>query len=136
MDFDITQPWYHGSPLELTVLRKGSTITQKRELARIFSHKPSIVSISDAGQIKHTGTLPGYLYLVVEEIRPDDVEPHPRTTMGPGDEWLTQRELSLTLICTTEPVPEEMLRIEKIFEFQGVFLQIKKHRFIFIRSEK
>ena len=109
MDFDPTRAWYHGSPLKLTTLHEGSTITQKRKLARIFSHKPTLVSVSDTGQIKHNGTMPGYLYAVADEIQPKDVVPHPRTTMAPGEEWLTTRELCLRLLCFTEPVPEEQL---------------------------
>lgn len=103
-----TESWYHGSPLVLTVLYIGSTITQKRELARVFSHKPPVVSIDDDGNIKHNGTQPGYLYVIDEVVRPEDVTPHPRTTMEPGAEWLTNRELRVRLIGTTEPRPEEM----------------------------
>jgi len=103
------QPWYHGSPFELSTIREGSTITQKRELARIFSHRPTVVSVSDDGQIKHNGTMPGYLYAVADEIRPGDLVPHPGTTMAPGDEWLTTRELRLRLLGPTEPAPEEQL---------------------------
>jgi hypothetical protein len=113
MNFDPAQTWYHGSPLELTRLQEGSTITQKRELARIFSHKPTLVSVSDTGQIKHNGTLPGYLYTVADNIQPKDVVPHPRTTMATGDEWLTTRELRLRLLCPTEPAPEEQLTGEE-----------------------
>jgi len=113
MDFDPTQTWYHGSPLKLTTLHEGSTITQKRELARIFSHKPTLVSVSDNGQIKHNGTMPGYLYTVTDEIQLKDVVPHPRTTMAPGDEWLTTRELRLRLLCSTKPAPEEQLTDEE-----------------------
>ncbi len=113
MDFDPARTWYHGSPLKLTTLHEGSTITQKRELARIFSHKPTLVSVSDAGHIKHNGTIPGYLYVVADEILPKDVVPHPRTTMAPGDEWLTTREIHLQLMCSTEPVPEEQLADEE-----------------------
>ena len=32
--------WYHGSPMLLSELRAGSTITQWRALAEAFSHKP------------------------------------------------------------------------------------------------
>ena len=106
---DYTQSWYHGSPFALTVLRVGSTITQRRELARIFSHKPPIVSIDDDGSIKHNGTQPGFLYIIDEDVQPSDVTPHPRTTMGPGDEWLTSRALRVRLIDTTQPRPEEFL---------------------------
>ena len=42
--WDFNLPWYHGSPLQLKRLRAGSTITQDRDLARVFSHKPSLVS--------------------------------------------------------------------------------------------
>ena len=45
--------WYHGSPYELTTIRKGSTITPNIDLARVFSHKPSCVSIEDNELIKH-----------------------------------------------------------------------------------
>ena len=52
--------WFHGSPLALTVLRKGSTITQDRRLAEVFSHKPAFVSVDDDGTIKHDGTLQAF----------------------------------------------------------------------------
>jgi len=109
MKFDSTLPWYHGSPYVLTTIRSGSTITQKRELARIFSHKPIIVSISDDGRIKHNGTMPGYLYDISEEIKPDDVTPHPQTTMAQGDEWITKHDLRIELLDRVEIVPEEQL---------------------------
>ena len=101
--------WFHGSPLGLTILREGSTITQRRELARVFSHKPSIVSLGDDGRIQHNGSLPGHLYCVDEPVSEGDVVPHPRTTMGPGDEWLTTRELRLRWIEDTVPRAEELL---------------------------
>jgi len=110
--------WYHGSPLELTFIREGSTITRDRDLARIFSHKPSIVCTLDDGRIKHSGTAPGFLYVIDEPIGPDDVYPHPRTTMEPGAEWLTTRNLRLRLLCTTEPVAGELLSEEEIAELR------------------
>jgi len=110
--------WYHGSPLELTTIRKGSTITQERDLARVFSHKPPLVSIDDDGSIKHTGRQPGYLYVVAEDVAPDDVMPHPRTTMRPGDEWLTTREMRVELICPTVPVPEELLSDQELTDLR------------------
>lgn len=103
------QAWYHGSPSELTILRVGSTVTQDRELARIFSHKPTIVSISDDGRIKHNGTRPGFLYRIAEEVSLDDIRPHPRSTMRAGVEWLTNRELRVELIGPTEVLPAEQL---------------------------
>jgi hypothetical protein len=107
MEIDPHQAWYHGSPLLLTVLRQGSTITQKRDLARIFSHKPTVVQVDDNDQVKHNGTRPGFLYIIADVIAPDDVVPHPHTTMEAGDEWLTTRELVLQLIGPTEIVASE-----------------------------
>ena len=116
MELDPRQAWYHGSPLELTVLRAGSTITQKRELARVFSHKPALVEIADDGQSRHNGSLPGFLYAIAEEVRPQDVVAHPRTTMEAGDEWLTTRELHLRLLCVTQVVASECLTDEDVAE--------------------
>lgn len=101
MEFDPCQAWYHGSPGRFSVLRSGSTITQKPDLARVFSHKPAIVSISDDGKIKHNGSQRGYLYVVAEEVFPKDVVPHPHSTMQPGDEWLTTRDLALHFLGPT-----------------------------------
>lgn len=115
--WDFTKPWYHGSPKALDVLRAGSTITQDRELARVFSHKPTLVSVDDAGetrQIKHDGHELGFLYRVAEEITSEDVTPHPRSAIEFGKEWLTGRALRLTLIEPTQPVREEMLTVEEI----------------------
>ena len=107
MEFDPTLLWYHGSPLELETIRAGSTITQKSNLAQIFSHKPTIVSVSDDGQIKHNGNRPGYLYVISEDVRPEDITPHPETTMAAGDEWLTTRELQIEFVRAVEIVSEE-----------------------------
>ncbi len=101
--------WYHGSSLELRTIRAGSTITRKRELARVFSHKPQLVSVDDAGNIRHNGRQPGYLYVIAEPVRPGDVTPHPRSTMAPGDEWITTRELRVRFLGSTVPRPEELL---------------------------
>jgi hypothetical protein len=108
------ESWYHGSPLELKVLRQGSTMTQWRDLARVFSHKPVVVSVTDDRRILHNGRQSGYLYVIDEPVSPDDVYPHPRTTMAPGDEWLTRRDLRLRLISETRVRPEEFLSDEEI----------------------
>ena len=113
-----SETWYHGSPLQLSILRAGSTITRNRDLARVFSHKPPIVSIDDDGTIRHTGTRPGYLYRIDEPLGPEDVTLHPRTTMQPGLEWLTGRELRLSLIGPTDVRPEEFLTEAQVAELQ------------------
>lgn len=123
MEWDYTQPWYHGSPLQLTVLLPGSTITQDRDLARIFSHKPTIVSqdVNDQGArtIKHTGQRPGFLYRIAEPIMPTDVIPHPHTTMGPGQEWLINRALQVELIQATQIIADERLSNEELATLQA-----------------
>ena len=113
-----TAKWYHGSPYKLTVLRVGSTITQWRDLARIFSHKPAVVEISDDREIRHNGALPGFLYEIAEPVTDADVMPHPRTTMAPGDEWLTHRELRLSLIGETVVREDECLSDDAIEALQ------------------
>ena len=110
----MSETWYHGSPIQLTVLRRGSTITQNRDLARAFSHKPTLLSISDEGRVQHNGTAPGLLYQIEEEIRPDDIVPHPRTTMPPGLEWLTTRDLHLSLIGPVDFADGEILTADEI----------------------
>ena len=118
MEFDPCETWYHGSPYELSILHRGSTITQKRELARIFSHKPTIVSVEDDGRLHHDGTEPGFLYVILEDLGPEDVIPHPHSTMEEGDEWVTTRDLHVQLIATTELVPSELLTGEEIAELK------------------
>jgi hypothetical protein len=87
-------------------------------VARVFSHKPPIVSIGDDGAIRHTGTTPGYLYRIDEPLGPEDITPHPRTTMQPGLEWLTRRQVRLTLIGPTEVREEELLTEEQVAELR------------------
>ena len=117
VDWDYRRPWYHGSQQPLTTLRAGSSITQNSDVARVFSHRPSLVSMSDDGSIetiKHDGTTPGYLYVVSEEVRPEDVYPHPHPVNADRWEWLTTRELSVKLIGPTEVREEERLADEEI----------------------
>ena len=113
-----SQTWYHGSPYELTMLRAGSTITQNRDLAQAFSHKPALLCVSDEGRIRHNGTAPGYLYRLSEPVGPDDVYAHPRSTMEPGAEWLTRRELRVELIGPVEVAAEERLNDEEVERYR------------------
>ena len=100
---------FHGTPLDLAVLKAGSSVTQHRDLARVFSHKPTVVSISDDGEMMHNGQRPGILYRLANPIAEDDVEPHPRSAMPSGLEWVTTRDLSLVMIESTEVRPGELL---------------------------
>lgn len=108
--------WYHGSPYELITIRKGSTITQNKDLAIVFSHKPACVCIDDNGHIKHNGSVEGYLYQIDEEITEDDVYLHPRTTMEIGLEWLTKKELKVKLIGKTYIKDDEKFSDDEINE--------------------
>ena len=113
--WDFSLPWYHGSPFQLERLRVGSTITQDRDLARVFSHKPSLVS-QTTRSIKHSGEVPGHLHQVVDTIGPEDVDPHPTTTIEPGQEWLTRRELRVTLVGPTVVYDHERLSAGEVAE--------------------
>lgn len=92
--------WYHGSNAIFRELRTGSTITQWRELAEAFSHKPSVLSYDDNGVISHNGAEKGYLYMIDESIViGTDIYQHPRTVMDANAEFLTKRPLKVRLIC-------------------------------------
>src|SRR5690348_14825524 len=99
--WDANRPWYHGAQQRLVVLRAGSSITQNSAIARAFSHRPSLVSVS-GDVVKHDGTTPGDLYTVVDEIHPQDIYPHPHPVNAGRWEWLTRRVLHLKLIEQTE----------------------------------
>ncbi len=45
--------WYHGSNMVFSELKEGSTVTQWKELAEVFSHKPTRLSYDDNGVISH-----------------------------------------------------------------------------------
>ena len=117
-DCDYSLTWYHGSQQELTKLRVGSSITQNRNVAKAFSHRPSLVSMSDGGEVKHNGVTSGYLYVVSDEIDPRDVHPHPHPANAARWEWLTNRELKLELIEQTIVTDRECLTDEEIAEIR------------------
>jgi hypothetical protein len=117
-DWNYSLPWYHGAQQEITLLRAGSSISQDRDIARIFSHRPAILSQEDDGTRKHNGTTPGFLYLIDEEIRPEDVYPHPHPINESRWEWITTRELRVRLLERTSLRPEELLTNEEIDELR------------------
>lgn len=91
--------WYHGSNIVFSELQKGSTITQWKELAEAFSHKPKCLGYDDDGNISHNGTEKGYLYIIDEPIEIGvDMYRHPRTTMDKNAEFLTARPLKVKMI--------------------------------------
>ena len=81
-------------------MEEGSTVTQWRELAEAFSHKPTRLSYDDHGVISHNGKEKGYLYILDEPITVGiDVFQHPGTVMDKNAEFLTKRPLKVKLIC-------------------------------------
>ena len=108
--------WFHGSPLRLAVLRAGSTITPAYDLARVFSHKPGLVSLDEAGselRLMHNGEQAGRVYRVLG-VAEEDVIPHPTSSMAEGLEWLTRRDLALELVGAVEIRLEEFLSVEAV----------------------
>ena len=102
-------PWYHGSPFELTMLSKGSVVTPFEEVAKAFSHKPPMVSMSDDYSIvKHNGKLPGFLYLLTDAA-PGDVLEMPGTD---STHWVIQRDLRVELLAEL-PVSDPPLLTEE-----------------------
>jgi hypothetical protein len=121
MLFDPDKPWYHGSPKHLTVLRAGSTVTQNRELARVFSHKPAIVIGDESnGRWKHTGPFKqGFLYRLARLVSDSDIEPVPHSSLPPGTEWNTKREYQLELVTETVIFKEELLTRHELIVMAG-----------------
>jgi hypothetical protein len=119
MKTESKETWYHGSPLELTVLAVGSTVTQNRLLAMAFSHKPSLLVIEDDGRIRHSGEKTGLLYVVDEEVSPEDVILHPRSSMAEGLEWLTQRPIRVQCLGVVEIEEGEMLSAVEVEALRG-----------------
>lgn len=94
---DYSAPWYHGSPEQLNVLRKGSWVTQFLSLAKAFSHKPTLISMDDdIINVKHNGAVPGFLYTIAEPVGPGDVTYRKNTAQS---HWQTGRDLRLQLVA-------------------------------------
>lgn len=105
MEIHITENglWYHGSNKQFDLLREGSTVTQWKELAEAFSHKPSFLCYEDDGRITHNGTEQGYLYVVDEPVTiGEDVYQHPRSSMDPNAEFLTRRPLKVKRLSVSD----------------------------------
>ncbi len=116
MSFKKEKIWFHGSPLELETLQKGSTITQIEKLAQVFSHKPGIVSVSDDGEIKHNGKLKGRVYRIADEIAADDIFEHPRSSTG--WEWITKKEFKLEFLYEILYSPDDILSESEVKELK------------------
>ena len=102
-------------PAEARRLRARSSITQNRDVAKAFSHRPSLMSMSqsEAGEtwsVRHDGVTPGYLYVVAEEIGSGDARPHPHPVNVSRWEWLTNRDMELRFIEETRVMDGQNLR--------------------------
>lgn len=109
MSLENQSTWFHGSPLRLEKLCKGSSITQLENLARVFSSKPTIVSVADDGSIRHNGKEKGYIYRIIDTVTPDDIYKHPKTTMNESWEWITRKDFRLEFLYEYESMPESIL---------------------------
>jgi hypothetical protein len=109
----MSEPWFHGSDVELTVLRAGSSVTRDRELARAFSRRPALLGHFE-GSVRHNGIRPGYLYAVAEQLGADDLEKHPHPSNESEWEWLVRRDVAVRLIERTEIRAEELFTDEEI----------------------
>ena len=115
--------WYHGSQRRLTRLRAGSSITQNRDVAKAFSHRPSLMTMSqprdgEEWSVRHDGSMPGYLYVVAEEIGTGDHRPHPHPVNVSKWEWLTNRELAVELVEETLVQDRERLTADQVAEMR------------------
>jgi hypothetical protein len=88
--------------------------TQLEKLARAFSTKPAIVSVSDGGIIKHNGNVKGYVYKIIDTVTPDDIYIHPKTKMDESWEWITRKEFRLEFLYEYESIPDDILSEDEI----------------------
>ena len=114
MSFEDQSTWFHGFPLRLKKLCKGSSITQIEQLARAFSTKPTIVSVSDDGSIRHNDKEKGYIYKIIDTVTPDDIYKHPKTTMDEEWEWITRKDIRLEFLYEYVSTPDDILSEDEI----------------------
>ena len=105
--------WYHGSDQQLEMLRANSSVTQNRDLARAFSHQPTLLSHS-GNSVRHNGVADGFLYVVDEDLESKDLIPHPHPCNADKWEWLVTREVRVKLIEQTKPLAHERFTDEEI----------------------
>ena len=113
--WDYSRPWYHGSPdAQLKELCADSAITQNESVARVFSHKPSLVSGSGS-HVRHDGKVdPAYLYRIAEELGPADVYRADFAGNQEHFEWHIKRPVKLEFVRQTQIDPAELLSAEDI----------------------
>jgi hypothetical protein len=87
-------------------------VTQFKELAKAFSHKPTLISFGDDNQtVKHDGQQPGFLYVLSEPVGPDTVSYLPHTALT---HWQTQCDLQVRLVSKLPADDPPQLSAEEI----------------------
>ena len=126
-EWDYGAEWYHGSPLgDLTRLRPGSAITQNRDAARAFSHRPSIVSSSASG-VRHDGKIEaGFLYRVTDRVSPQDVACSQFAGNEDRLEWIIERAVAVALVERTRVRPEELLSESEVEALRRMAQRLKE----------
>lgn len=112
MGIDRGGPWYHGSPIRLELLLSESMVTPFRKVAKAFAHKPPRVSMSDdCTDVTHNGTLPGFLYVISEDVAAYDIIELPGTA---GTHWVIQRDLRVDFVAELPITDPPLLSDEEI----------------------
>ena len=78
-------------------------------LARVFSHKPELMSVNNETSIKHNGTQPGFLYWVDEVLTLNDIYPLDHPANVSQWEWITRHDVRLRLLEETRVRAEDVL---------------------------
>jgi hypothetical protein len=110
--------WFHGSPLELEILQKGSSITQIEKMAQVFSTRPDMISVSDEGKVKHNGKLTGRVYKIAGRVAANDIYKHPRSSWKKGWEWITKKEFRLKFLYEVTPSADDLLTQDEAQELK------------------
>lgn len=111
--YDCNRTWYHGSQLgDLRELSAGSAVSPSRDVARAFSHRPTLVSAGH--RVRHDGRVGGFLYRVSEPLRAEDLDCPEFAGNEDRVEWHVQRPVRVELLEPTRIKPEDLLSDEEI----------------------
>ena len=96
---------FHGSPKKLDQLEKGNWVTFNKEVARALSHEPTRMFTDTCFRtIKHNGVVPGFLYVIDEEVDDHELIEHPDKAR-----WQTPRTLKIKLVEEVPIIESELL---------------------------
>lgn len=107
--------WYYGSPHVLTVVRRGSIVTQWADLAIVLSLRPKFMTLSEDGQrVLHNGRGRGYLYEIIDPVNVDKDLEVVDSALGEGLEWRALKPFHLRFLCNAEPYKEDVLTSQEV----------------------